>query len=151
MTVHWDPYLPSSGTARDWTPPERTLYGLRAEPRTYKEVDLTATDYSASEVRSMPAVAMEDANVVISATASGHAHWPAIDLDYPAFLEESSTPGHYHLYLNQPVSKRDYMRVLRTMARAGLIEKGFYLASRARGFSALRLPWVKKKATDEAY
>jgi hypothetical protein len=73
-------------------------------------------------------------------------HAVLLDIDYPAHLVESSSPGHYHLYLDVPngVKHDDYMELLAMLAKCGVIEKGYADVSIARGHSDLRLPWVSK-------
>lgn len=74
-------------------------------------------------------------------------HAILLDIDYPAYLLESSTPGHYHLYLDVPggVKHEDYMELLALLGRIGAIEKGYAEVSIKRGHSDLRLPWVRKE------
>jgi hypothetical protein len=76
---------------------------------------------------------------------AGDMHLPVIDLDFSAHLEASTTPGHYHLYLNKDVSWWYYKRVLKAMWKAGLIEKGFYRLSVKRGQTFVRRPGVRKE------
>jgi len=73
-------------------------------------------------------------------------HAVLLDIDYPAHLIESSTAGHYHLYLDVPngVPHEKYMALLKLLGECGVIEKGFADVSVARGHSDLRLPWVSK-------
>lgn len=73
-------------------------------------------------------------------------HAVLLDLDYPAYLIESSTPGHHHLYLDVPggVKHEDYMELLALLGRIGVIEEGYAEVSIKRGHSDLRLPWVTK-------
>lgn len=71
-------------------------------------------------------------------------HRPVLDLDFEAQLVPSSTPGHYHLYLDKQITKLRYMELLRALAAAGIIEQGFADAAIARGASSARLPWIKK-------
>lgn len=73
-------------------------------------------------------------------------HVLAIDLDVPAHLIPSSTPGHHHLYVEVPkgIPHHRYMALLSALADAGIIEKGYAEVSIARGHSDLRLPWVRK-------
>lgn len=73
-------------------------------------------------------------------------HYPCLDLDFPCELIESSTPGHYHLYLN-PVGGLtwdQYSRLLVVMGEIGLLEVGFVQASLKRGGTYLRPPWIRK-------
>jgi hypothetical protein len=71
-------------------------------------------------------------------------HKLVIDLDLPAQLIPSSTPGHFHLYVDHEIDESAYFALLAALEAAGLIEPGYLGASEARGFSAVRLPWVKK-------
>lgn len=71
-------------------------------------------------------------------------HAPALDLDVPHTLIPSSTPGHSHLYIDVPMSWWRYKRLLKALAKAGIIEKGFVKASIARGHTDLRVPWKGK-------
>ena len=73
-------------------------------------------------------------------------HIIALDIDYPAHLIESSTPGHYHLYLDVPggIPHEGYMALISLLAHLGVIEQGYAEVSRQRGHTDLRLPWVKK-------
>ena len=72
-------------------------------------------------------------------------HTIMLDLDVPATLVPSSTEGHTHLYIDVVVGWRRYRKLLRQLAKAGVIEEGFYKASLSRRGTHLRLPWVKKE------
>lgn len=91
-----------------------------------------------------------DADVVsselIQAPVHSRRHVLAIDVDYPTYLVESSTEGHYHLYVDVPggIPHEKYMRLLDALADAGVIQKGYAKVSKERGHSDLRLPWVAK-------
>lgn len=90
------------------------------------------------------------ANIVTSKYLHGGArHAVLLDIDYPAYLVKSSTPGHYHLYLDVPggVAHEDYLLLLSVLSKWGVIEKGYARTSKARGFTSLRLPHIKKKDT----
>ena len=91
------------------------------------------------------------ANVISSEIKAGgifgsRRHVVALDIDHPAYLVPSSTPGHSHLYVDiaNGVPHEDYMEFLEAAAKIGLIEKGYADVSRKRGHSDLRLPWVTK-------
>lgn len=71
-------------------------------------------------------------------------HMLAIDLDVPAYLVPSSTPGHSHLYVDVRIPHHRYMALLSMLADCGVIERGYAEVSIARGHSDLRLPWVRK-------
>lgn len=72
------------------------------------------------------------------------AHIVALDIDRQAWLIPSSTSGHSHLYVNLACSWEDYLNFLEAAAKIGLIEHGYYEASKAKGATYLRPPWVKK-------
>jgi hypothetical protein len=74
-------------------------------------------------------------------------HAPALDLDFPCRLVPSSTPGHFHLYIDKPMSWRKYKKLMKALVKAGLLEKGYYRASVAREGSDLRMPGVSKVET----
>ena len=73
-------------------------------------------------------------------------HFPVLDLDVPAHLVPSSTSGHSHLYIDKLLSWDQYKELLTALAKAGIIEDGYAGASIARGHTAVRLPWKRKKA-----
>ncbi len=70
-------------------------------------------------------------------------------LRVPAHLQESSTAGHHHLYLNHELSWADYVRLLRLLCRCGIIEQGFYNLARKRRQTFLRPPGVTKQSGRE--
>lgn len=72
-------------------------------------------------------------------------HAPVLDLDFPAYLVPSSTPGHSHLYLERPMSEDQYFALLTALGEAGILEKGYVNACIARGFSVVRTPWTTKE------
>jgi hypothetical protein len=77
-------------------------------------------------------------------------HTVMIDIDHPVRVVPSSTEGHYHLYIEIPIKEQPYFDLLRALAVAGVIEWGYYEASRARGGTHLRLPWVQKDRLRDA-
>jgi hypothetical protein len=71
-------------------------------------------------------------------------HTPVLDIDVPAQLVQSSTPGKHHLYIDAPMTWDTYVKLLDAMQAAGILEPGYVSASKERGFTAVRLPWVSK-------
>ncbi len=67
-------------------------------------------------------------------------HLVALDIDMPAELLPSKTPGHFHLYIDHKMPWEKYVTLLRALAEAGIIEEGYANASIAKGCTALRLP-----------
>lgn len=88
--------------------------------------------------------ALERADVISSLAPDGKTHRPVLDIDIPAELIASTTPGHSHLYLDIDLCWGRYMMLLAALHAAGIIERGYMDASVARGFTCVRLPWVKK-------
>lgn len=109
-------------------------------PRKYHKVDFETHDYEASPSEEVP---REQANVVSSIGTDG-LHYPVLDLDIPAYLVPSSTPGHSHLYLNIGIDADTYFELLQVLFKAGILENGYVSASERRDFTSVRLPWVKK-------
>lgn len=110
--------------------------------RRYYKADLSP-DYDGAE---RIECSKEEANVVSSLTQGfDNTHMPVLDIDYSAELIPSTTPGHFHLYLNREISWEQYRRLLLSMADCGLLEEGFMDASLGRGKSFVRLPHVKKE------
>lgn len=104
---------------------------------------------------------LQDANVVTSrhtdnnhddlldgsSDSLGARHALVIDIDHPAWLMPSTTPGHFHLYVDVPggITNDKYATLLTALADAGVIEWGYASASIARGFTSVRLPWIRKE------
>jgi hypothetical protein len=71
-------------------------------------------------------------------------HIPVLDLDFDAALIPSTTPGHFHLILDKPMSWDDYRRLLDVLGDVGILEPGFVGASKRRKSSWIRTPWTRK-------
>lgn len=56
-------------------------------------------------------------------------HTIMLDIDMPAELRPSKTPGHFHLYIEKKLSWRQYKKLLKALMRAGVIERSWYDAS----------------------
>lgn len=87
---------------------------------------------------------MADSNVVCSHMKEGDLHLPMFDIDMPAMLLRSTTRNHYHLYIDKPMTWENYVKLLDVMAEVGILEAGYVAASKRRGHTSLRPPWVKK-------
>lgn len=93
---------------------------------------------------------LDEANVITSLhndDDNGVRHALVLDIDHPSWLIPSTTPGHYHLYVDVPdgIPSDDYDALLIALANARVIEAGYAGASRARGFTSVRLPWITKE------
>lgn len=93
---------------------------------------------------------LDEANSVSSRVRSGGSleseacHILALDIDYDAWLGETSTFGHHHLIINHFMPWSDYKKLLEVMAEVGLIQPGYAHASIEREATWLRTPWTRK-------
>lgn len=93
----------------------------------------------------------EKANLVSSRLEylRGKLHAPALDIDYPVQCYESSTPGHYHVLIDVPMSWWKYRILMWWMSVCGILEKGYYKASVKRKASYLRKKGVLKLESEK--
>jgi O-acetyl-ADP-ribose deacetylase (regulator of RNase III) len=87
----------------------------------------------------------EQADIIGSQVAGSRVHTVMLDLDVPALLVPSSTPGHSHLYIDIPMNWDVYRNLLDALVKAKILEPGYVAVAKRRGYTSLRLPWVKKK------
>lgn len=66
-------------------------------------------------------------------------HVPVLDVDLPVRVRESGTPGHHHLFIDKPMSWRAYKRLLKALARAGIVEKDWVRTSIRHGGTLARI------------
>jgi hypothetical protein len=93
-------------------------------------------------------VQLAEANLVGS-HLSGGGHSPVLDLDYEVSLVPSTTPGHFHLYLDGLEMDDDtYDMLLQDLAAAGVIQQGFANQFERHGQTFLRPPGVQKAPGD---
>lgn len=71
-------------------------------------------------------------------------HFIALDIDLPVVVIPSSTDYHCHLYIPKAVSWEKYVKFIEACVDIGIVEKGYLEASKKRGATFLRLPWIKK-------
>jgi hypothetical protein len=76
-------------------------------------------------------------------------HAVLLDLDVPAYLVPSTRPGHSHLYVDVQVTEERYFNLLDALAECGVIERGYANASKKKGGTFLRLPWIKKEGSNQ--
>lgn len=86
------------------------------------------------------------ADVVSSELPNGQ-HAPCIDIDVPIRAIPSTTPDHWHLYIEKPMSWWRYRILLKALVWAGVVEPGYYYVSVKRKGTHVRLPWVKKEVS----
>lgn len=75
-------------------------------------------------------------------------HAPVLDIDFPVVVIPSTTPGHFHLYIEKEVCWTDYSMLLDALAECGIIEKGYARASQERGAAYVRVPTAVKPSPD---
>lgn len=95
------------------------------------------------------------ANLVSSLCTDG-LHRPALDIDIPCRVEQSTTPGHCHLYFNElAMTWETYKTLIEALAAAGILENKYVEHSIDRGQTLLRPPGVKAEwkldKTEEAF
>lgn len=115
---------------------------------TYSKVDF-GTDSEAKDERGRTDSTLEEADVINSLVAMPPGfpiryHKVLLDIDIKAKLIPSSTPDHSHLYIDQMIEEETYFKLLDLLAECGIIQSGYVGASKTRGHTSLRLPWIKK-------
>ena len=121
-------------------------------PRTLHVANLAGDDYEQGG-EDRPATEDLAAANVISSISRGEVpahvggrprHWPVLDLDIPAVLVPSSTPGHSHLYLDVEMNDEQFWAMCDALVEAGVLQPGYVSACKSRGYTSVRLPWVRK-------
>jgi hypothetical protein len=88
---------------------------------------------------------LSESNLVCSDRKDDDLHIPILDVDMPAMLLKSSTYGHYHLYIDKPMSWENYCKLLDVLAEVGILEQGYVDVSKKRKRTQVRTPWTKKE------
>lgn len=87
----------------------------------------------------------DEANVITSISSSDpRNHKLVLDIDIPAVLIPSSTSGHFHLLIDKELTWSKYEKLLDALATAEVITPEYADHSKRKGFTAVRLPWIKK-------
>jgi hypothetical protein len=92
---------------------------------------------------------VNEADIITSRIKGTNTHTVMLDIDHPCKLVESTTPGHYHLYIDVEVDDRQYANVLKALVDAGIVQFGFAWGYAMRKATSLRLPWVKKESVTD--
>lgn len=79
----------------------------------------------------------------------GDWHMPVIDIDLPCAWVPSTDPDHGHLFINKSMTREALMKLLTVMEEVGIVQAGYVRAARARGYSAVRMPGLKKPEPTE--
>lgn len=116
---------------------------------------LASTDFSDSYDTDRTIVTdLEQANLITSMIAepdgsAGNLHKVVLDIDHPVKVVESSTPGHFHLFINVEIEWPEYLALQRGLTVAGIVEPGYLAAAEHRKHTAVRLPWIRKTPAEK--
>lgn len=127
-----------------------TLDELRGRRLPLDGMALARTDFDDSyDTDRTVVVDLDQANLITSMVAgpegtAGNLHKLVLDVDLPVKVIESSTPGHFHLFIDHAMTWPEYLAVIEALSAAGIVEPGYLAAAQRRGHTAVRLPWVRK-------
>lgn len=128
-----------------------TVYALATGRKTYHQSTLNEYDAQATpeakeffHSRAAPDENSTDKANLISSEVQNGMHMPVIDCDFGIQAVPSSTPGHYHLYIDRELTWPQYRALLDGLYKAGLIQEGWYENALKDKRSYVRLPHVKK-------
>lgn len=119
---------------------ERTLWyqeDLDDPDRPANRDDL-AVDYGAYLSECVLVDNEQQANLISSLTRTGK-HAPVIDLDVPARLVQSKTPGHSHLFIDHKLDWKADTDLLSALAEQEIVDGRYTYATQTRGMSFVRL------------
>lgn len=128
--------LPSPAAIRD-------TIGARIMHRTQAPIPKDSAETKHPDPEYFPAD-HDTATLVTSLLPNGR-HMPVIDIDVTSMLLPSSTEGHYHLYINREMTWKQFLKMLKAMTDAGVVQEGYYQHTRRRGRAFVRYPGVTKQ------
>jgi len=126
------------GTRTFWLAPD---LGIKNEP-------LLVSLLTYRQKKNRRQVSVREANLVSSKTTDGKQK-PIIDLDFEFEIKPSSTPGHYHLYLNHEISNTRFVVLMAALWFSGVVEMGYAVWSIRRLGNFVRPPGVMKQPGEE--
>lgn len=112
------------------------------------ERDDRLADESGSSVPVIPNEDTLPANMVSSKIEGSNKHKVILDIDCEAKLIPSSTPGHYHLYIDKTLDSEGMGSLVGSLFRAGIISEGNFNQWDHFGGQYLRLPFLRKGQVD---
>lgn len=124
--------------------PYRTETTITLKRRRYIKTEKFLDEYGGSVPEQLIESTGTAANLVSSSTSVDHIHLPVLDLDFPCNLVRSSTPGHYHLYLDKPVEWKRYKLLLKCLVEAGLLNPEWVRKAYKDEKTFVRAPGVTK-------
>jgi hypothetical protein len=99
-------------------------------------------NYTEVDEEIVPVSDLEEANIITSEHYGYHK--VLLDIDMPVKILPSSTEGHFHLFIDKELDTEAYFSLVEAFVNAGIVESGYLEASYARGYTAVRVPWVPK-------
>ena len=120
-----------------------TLYAVATGRKTYFQSNLDVYERHKMMGTAHELADLNKANLV-SSEVRPDVHMPVIDCDFGIQAVASTTPGHYHLYIDQELTWDQYKALLDGFYKAGLIQAGWYNNALKEMRSYVRLPHVKK-------
>lgn len=139
-----DPPVPATGAPLPDVTPRRAVR-LNGNIRAPLSLDGPDPEWDAT-INDAEVCELAKANILTSeAQGRPGIHKFMIDVDLPVVVMPSSTPGHWHLYIDVDIEWERYVALLRALAEAGVIEVGYARASIKRGYTSLRPPWIAKR------
>jgi hypothetical protein len=126
---------------------QQIVDGLSAvEHELYKLPDEPGDSHDLVQPHPDRVYSLADADMIASRLADDpDRHTIQLDLDVPAKLVPSSTEGHSHLYIDVNLGTDTYLKLLEALRDAGVVQQGIVSQLKRRGFTSLRLPWIKKE------
>lgn len=72
----------------------------------------------------------------------GIEHMPVLDVDHKCFIFPSETEGHFHLYVDVPMSWEQYEKLILVMGEVGILEPGYVnMSLKRRATFVAPFPW----------
>jgi hypothetical protein len=124
--------LEQASLTEENVPPHRLYYMTRV-----------IEDPGYSSVEKLETATKGEADLVASKTLGGK-HAPTLDIDMPCRLVPSSTPGHFHLYIDMEMSEKHYKKLLAVLVEVGIVEEGFAQMLERKGATFVRMPGKPK-------
>jgi hypothetical protein len=126
----------------------RRFHDIAGKLRRYPAEAVTVDDYSdAKRLDSPESETLMAAGLLSSQVAGTDRHIVCIDVDHPLLALPSSTPGHWHLLIDVEMEWGVYEKLLLALAKARVIEPGYYTAAVHRHATFVRTPWTLKPGT----
>jgi hypothetical protein len=77
-------------------------------------------------------------------------HKPVIEMDTPVYVTTSEN-GTHQVYIDKMMPWMQYRLLLWVLATCGIVDRNHYVETVRRGYSLIRLPWVKRPEKGSAW